>query len=75
MTIQPEQKPWYRQFWPWFIIFLPFSAVVAGIVTLVIALKNPDYLVVDEEQYQGIKQELRAKPADGPASDDPDGQH
>ena len=28
--------PWYRQFWPWFLIALPGTVVVAAIGTLVI---------------------------------------
>ncbi|MBI5504996.1 MAG: FixH family protein [Deltaproteobacteria bacterium] len=53
-------KPWYRQFWPWFVIALPASAVVAGVATLVIALDNADS-VVSEDWYrrgQSINQEL-----------------
>ena len=43
-----QPLPWYRQFWPWFLFGLPASAVVAGIVTLVIALQNSPDLVVDD---------------------------
>ncbi|HKJ10237.1 MAG TPA: FixH family protein [Gammaproteobacteria bacterium] len=46
--------PWYRQFWPWFLIALPASAVIAGIATLVIAIENPDGLVVDDYYKQGL---------------------
>jgi hypothetical protein len=41
-----DTKPWYRQFWPWFIIALPASAVVAGLTTLWIAMQTTDSLVV-----------------------------
>ena len=44
--IREDTKPWYRQFWPWFIIALPASAVVAGFVTLWIAMQTTDSLVV-----------------------------
>ncbi|HKK14476.1 MAG TPA: FixH family protein [Gammaproteobacteria bacterium] len=47
-------KPWYRQFWPWFLIALPASAVAAGIATLVIAIEHPDGLVVDDYYKQGL---------------------
>ena len=30
--------PWYRQFWPWFIIALPATAVVASLATVWIAV-------------------------------------
>ncbi|MGA7802757.1 MAG: FixH family protein [Gammaproteobacteria bacterium] len=50
----PVVQPWYRQFWPWFIMALPASAVIAGIATLVIAIENPDGLVVDDYYKQGL---------------------
>ena len=37
-----QEPPWYRQFWPWFIIALPLSVVIAGFVTLGIAIKHND---------------------------------
>ncbi len=64
-----DTSPWYKQFWPWFVFSIPAIAVVAGISLLVIALKNPVYLVVDEDEYQQIKSELRANPA---AKDEPE---
>ena len=44
-----DTKPWYRQFWPWFIIALPASAVVAGLTTVWIAMQTTDSLVVQAE--------------------------
>ena len=40
-----DTLPWYRQFWPWFIIALPASAVVAGLYTVWIAMQTDDSLV------------------------------
>jgi len=40
--------PWYTQFWPWFLIALPTTAVVASIASLVIALRNADTLVRED---------------------------
>lgn len=54
-------KPWYREPWPWFIALLLGSTVVAGLVTVWIAVSNPDFLVVEEEEYQQIRSELRAQ--------------
>ena len=58
-----QDKPWYRQFWPWFIIALPASAVVAGLLTLWIAISNPDYLVIDDQEYSRLSSSLKAAPA------------
>lgn len=46
--------PWYRQFWPWFIIALPLTAVIASVATLIIAAQDPDGLVVDDYYKQGL---------------------
>jgi hypothetical protein len=48
---QEDTKPWYRQFWPWFLIMLPASAVAAGIYTLILAIKTQDSLVVDSSDF------------------------
>ncbi len=53
--------PWFKQFWPWFIIALPASAVIASFFTLWLAVSNPDHLVVDEDEYDRIKSELKAQ--------------
>ncbi len=44
-----DTKPWYRQFWPWFIIALPASAVVGSLTTLWIAVQTSDSLVLRSE--------------------------
>ena len=46
--------PWYRQFWPWFLIALPASAVIAGIATVFIAAHKTDGLVVDDYYKEGL---------------------
>ncbi|WP_332671258.1 FixH family protein [Aromatoleum sp.] len=45
--------PWYRQGWPWFLIAIPATAVVAGAVTLWLAVQSWDGLVVDDYYQQG----------------------
>ncbi len=56
-----QNLPWYRQFWPWFIIALPASAVVASFITLWLAISNPDQLVIEDEDYQRLNSELKAQ--------------
>ena len=46
---QEDTKPWFRQFWPWFIIALPASAVVGSLTTLWIAMQTSDSLVLQSE--------------------------
>lgn len=60
--ISPEHlMPWYRQFWPWFLMALPASAVIASLYTVFIAFMYQDDLVVDNYYKQGlaINQTLR----------------
>lgn len=66
---QLDDKPWYKQFWPWFIMALPMAAVIASIATLVIAIKNPDYLVVEKSDYQNISEEMRPAKKTGLSAD------
>ena len=56
-----EHKPWYREPWPWVAIAIPGAAVVMGITTLVLALSNPDPLVVSDEDYREINSGLKAQ--------------
>lgn len=43
-----EKKAWFKQFWPWFLILLPLTAVTAGVSTLIIAVNNePEMVVAD----------------------------
>ena len=62
--VPAENLPWYKQFWPWFIIALPASAVIASFFTLWLAISNPDHLVVDEDEYRQLNSELKAQPPD-----------
>lgn len=58
-TTLPGRKPksvtpWYRQGWPWFLISLPATAVIAGFATAWIAVASDDGLVVDDYYKQGL---------------------
>lgn len=44
---------WYKEPWAWFVFILPFTAVVAGIATFIIANTNPDTLVVGDYYKKG----------------------
>lgn len=47
-------QPWYRQFWPWFIIALPLTTVIASIVTIWIAVNNEGGLVSENYYQDGL---------------------
>ncbi len=52
--ITSSAPPWYRQFWPWFLIALPATVVVAGFFTLYLAIKYSDDLVSDNYYRDGL---------------------
>lgn len=49
-----DTEPWYRQFWPWFLILLPATVVVGGLTMLFIAMHSADDLVVDNYFKEGL---------------------
>ena len=49
-----DTRPWYRQFWPWFLIALPGSVVIAGLTTVYIAFNGADTLVNDNYYREGL---------------------
>jgi uncharacterized protein len=57
---QVESQSWYLNPMVWMVIALPASAVVAGLLTVYIAVSNQDSLVVDDYYKEGkaINQEL-----------------
>ncbi len=65
-----QNIPWYRQFWPWFIISIPATAVIGGFIMLFIAIRHPDPVIIDAAEYQQLKNELRAQPAKAEAASD-----
>lgn len=56
-----ENTPWYKQPLVWLVIVPPLAAVIAGIVTINLAIESDDGLVVDDyyKQGLGINQSLR----------------
>jgi hypothetical protein len=46
--------PWYRQPWPWFLISLPATAVVAGSITFYLAASGWDGPVAQDYYKQGL---------------------
>ena len=47
-------KPWYRHRWPWLLMLGPGIVVVAGFVTLWLAVTSDDGLVADDYYKRGL---------------------
>lgn len=54
MSTSEPILPWYKQFWPWFIIAPPAITVVAGISMIFTAAHNRDAMVVDDYYKTGL---------------------
>lgn len=54
MTLRSENRPWYKQRWPWFLIAGPGIVVIAGFITLWMAIDSDDGLVTDDYYKQGL---------------------
>jgi hypothetical protein len=60
MSDETPIKPWFKQFWPWFLIALLGYSVVQGLTLLTIATRNPPGLISDDyyDVGKGINQSL-----------------
>jgi hypothetical protein len=48
-----DTRRWYREPWVWLLISLPMTAVIAGMVTIYLAVSTSDGLVVDDYYKRG----------------------
>ena len=48
MTLRSENQPWYKDRWPWILMAGPAVVVVAGFITLWLAISSDDGLVSDD---------------------------
>ncbi|MBT8446148.1 MAG: FixH family protein [Gammaproteobacteria bacterium] len=55
MTAVAAKRPWYREPYVWMVVGLPASAVIAGIITLIIAIVTFDGLVADDYYRRGLE--------------------
>ncbi len=50
-----DTKPWYKQFWPWFVIALPFASMLGSITTIYVVnsdvITRQDIPVTSEEGF------------------------
>lgn len=45
--------PWYKQFWPWFLITVPIVTVFVGATLITLAVQTQDTLVKDDYYKEG----------------------
>lgn len=48
-------QPWYREPWPWILMAGPALVIFAGVITVWLAIKSNDGLVVDDYYKQGLE--------------------
>lgn len=55
-----SSTPWYKQFWPWFLITIPLISMVLSITMLNLAMNTEDSLVIDDyyKEGKGINMQL-----------------
>ena len=49
-----NQTPWYKERWTWLLMLMPATAIVAGFITLWLAVTTFDGLVADDYYKQGL---------------------
>ncbi len=49
-----SETPWYKEHWTWLLMLMPATAVVAGFITLWLAITSFDGLVADDYYKQGL---------------------
>lgn len=55
MTLRTtDNRPWYKERWPWFLMAGPAVVIVAGFITLWLAVDSNDGLVSDDYYKQGL---------------------
>lgn len=59
MMLNSDSKPWYKERWPWILISGPAIVIVAGFVTLWLAIVSNDGLVSDDYYKQGLAMNQR----------------
>lgn len=52
--MQQPARPWYKEFWPWFLLTILGLAVVMGTTTLVLSITSFDGMVADNYYKKGL---------------------
>lgn len=54
MTMRSNNRPWYKERWPWLLMAGPAVVIVAGVITVWLAVISNDGLVSDDYYKQGL---------------------
>ena len=54
MTLRSDNHPWYKQRWPWLLMIGPGLVIIAGVITVWLAVISNDGLVTDDYYKQGL---------------------
>ena len=54
MILRSNNQPWYKERWPWILMAGPALVIVAGIITVWLAVISNDGLVSDDYYKQGL---------------------
>jgi hypothetical protein len=54
-TKQEDNKPWWRFGHVWLVIAGPLVVIVAGIVTVIIAVRSPDPVLAEDYYKRGLE--------------------
>lgn len=54
LSENPSARPWYREPWPWILMAGPLTVIVAGMITLWLALESSDGMVADDYYKRGL---------------------
>ena len=54
MTLRNDDQPWYKERWPWILMAGPGTVIIAGFITLWLAVDSYDGLVTDDYYKQGM---------------------
>lgn len=54
LKLRSDTQPWYKERWPWILMAGPAVVIVAGVITLWLAIHSSDGLVTDDYYKQGL---------------------
>lgn len=54
MSAHTQAKPWYTEPWPWLLMAGPATVIVAGVITVWLAVASNDGLVADDYYKRGL---------------------